>query len=207
MLNINSTNFIVVESQPLLRDAITKLIEKQTFAGNVYSIASIDGIEEIIDSKSVHCIIIDPAIDASRSLTKLSEIVSIRPNLYILAYSYSVSSFKSVMWNEINVMGMVSKLDPIETFESALMAATNGYAFRKQSKGQQTNNATLSAREATVLALLTDGLRNKEVARRLDISDKTVSTYKRRVLDKFEVDNIMELLSIPEVNQAMLSYR
>jgi DNA-binding NarL/FixJ family response regulator len=102
-------------------------------------------------------------------------------------------------------MGVVSRLDPIKTFESALMAAANGYAFKKQANRNGLNSATLSYREATVLTLLTEGHRNKEVARRLDISDKTVSTYKRRILDKFEVDNIMELLSKPEVTHALMS--
>jgi hypothetical protein len=64
----------------------------------------------------------------------------------------------------------------------------NVYAFRDCSGVE----AILQTKP--VLKLLTAGHRNKEVARRLNISDKTVSTYEKRVLDKFNVSHIMHLV-------------
>ncbi|MEP1854300.1 response regulator transcription factor, partial [Nonlabens ulvanivorans] len=52
----------------------------------------------------------------------------------------------------------------------------------------------LSAREIEVLNLLSRGKRNKEISQILSINEKTVSTYKTRLLKKLNVDNIADLI-------------
>jgi DNA-binding CsgD family transcriptional regulator len=44
------------------------------------------------------------------------------------------------------------------------------------------------------LNLLSKGRRNKEIAKALSIHEKTVSTYKTRLLKKLKVDNIADLI-------------
>ena len=52
----------------------------------------------------------------------------------------------------------------------------------------------LSSREIEVLNLLSNGKRNKEIAANLNINEKTVSTYKMRLLKKLEAQNVAELI-------------
>ena len=52
----------------------------------------------------------------------------------------------------------------------------------------------LSSREVEVLKLLASGKRNKEVAEELNLNEKTVSTYKARLMKKLNVDNLVDLL-------------
>lgn len=53
----------------------------------------------------------------------------------------------------------------------------------------------LSSREIEVLNLLSSGKRNKDIANALDINEKTVSTYKTRLLKKLKVDNLADLIN------------
>jgi DNA-binding NarL/FixJ family response regulator len=52
--------------------------------------------------------------------------------------------------------------------------------------------AVLSEREREVLALLAEGLRNREIAERLVVSEATVKTHVRHVLEKLHVRNRAE---------------
>jgi len=52
----------------------------------------------------------------------------------------------------------------------------------------------LSSREIEVLNLLSSGKRNKDIAAALNINEKTVSTYKTRLLKKLKVDNLADLI-------------
>ncbi len=52
----------------------------------------------------------------------------------------------------------------------------------------------LSSREIEVLNLLSSGKRNKDIAIALNINEKTVSTYKTRLLKKLKVDNLADLI-------------
>ena len=52
----------------------------------------------------------------------------------------------------------------------------------------------LSPTENKVYKLLVKGIMNKQIAFDLGISRKTISTYKRRILDKLGLENDYELL-------------
>jgi len=53
---------------------------------------------------------------------------------------------------------------------------------------------SLSPREVEVLQYLARGVSNKEISNRLAVSDKTVSTYKTRLLEKLGLSSLAELI-------------
>lgn len=55
--------------------------------------------------------------------------------------------------------------------------------------------ATLSEREREILGLLTTGLRNDAIARRLGISPQTVQTHVRNILSKLGVHSKLEAVA------------
>ncbi|MGD8234008.1 response regulator transcription factor [Vibrio sp. TRT 1302] len=187
-------NFLIVESQPLLRHSLVKFLENQEFTGDIYSLDNCSKLANELKSRPVHCIIFDPLYDLSTASKITSFLKESYPNIYIIAYSMNTSLSYIRLFNKMNIKGVVSRLDSIEILQSALVAAVKGFEFKKSVSYNQEHKVQLSAREITVLKLLTEGHRNKEVARRLNISDKTVSTYKKRVLDKFNVSSIMDIL-------------
>jgi len=52
----------------------------------------------------------------------------------------------------------------------------------------------LSQREKDVLQLITDGLKTKEIARRLGVTDRTIETYRRRLMTKLSVHSVAALI-------------
>ena len=55
---------------------------------------------------------------------------------------------------------------------------------------------TLSTRQKAVLELLVAGKSTKAIAAELDISTKSVETHRARLLEKMEVDNVLELVRV-----------
>ena len=64
-------------------------------------------------------------------------------------------------------------------------------------KGKKTDRLykKLSSREVEVLRYLNDGKKNKEIAEILTLDEKTISTYKLRLLAKLNVTNLVDLLT------------
>jgi DNA-binding NarL/FixJ family response regulator len=57
----------------------------------------------------------------------------------------------------------------------------------------RTNFEILSPREIEVLKFLVDGAKNIDIAKQLQINQKTVNTYKTRILKKLNVENAFDL--------------
>jgi len=53
---------------------------------------------------------------------------------------------------------------------------------------------TLSAREYQVFTLLVDGVRAKEIAARLELSPKTVDTYRASLMRKLDIHDVAGLV-------------
>lgn len=64
-------------------------------------------------------------------------------------------------------------------------------------KGRKTDRLyrKLSSREIEVLRYLSDGKKNKEIAKLLNLNEKTISTYKLRLLTKLHVTNLVDLVN------------
>jgi DNA-binding NarL/FixJ family response regulator len=58
----------------------------------------------------------------------------------------------------------------------------------------------MSKRETQVLKLLVSGRSNKQISEELNISDKTVSTYKLRLMRKLNAKSVVDLVRYAEMN-------
>ena len=128
------------------------------------------------------------------------------PKMRVLIYSahpeeiYALRSIKS------GAAGYVPKTASVKSLSKALKQISKGGIFLNEELTSTFTNRNigetnaisrykkLSSREVEVLNLLSNGKRNKDIANALSINEKTVSTYKTRLLKKLKVDNLADLI-------------
>lgn len=114
---------------------------------------------------------------------------------------YALRSIKS------GAAGYIPKTSSEVVFLQAIKRIATGGVFLNEELTATFNNKSindntimgrykkLSAREIEVLNLLSNGKRNKDIATLLEINEKTVSTYKTRLLKKLKVTSLAELIN------------
>jgi len=113
---------------------------------------------------------------------------------------YAVSTIKA------GASGYLTKTVSTQTIKDAIMKDYSGgiyisnnlaqrLAFDERGNKPSKLYTKLSTREVEVFKLLSSGLRNKEIAEELDINEKTVSTYKARLMKKLNVTNLVDLIN------------
>jgi two-component system invasion response regulator UvrY len=130
----------------------------------------------------------------------LQEIRSRHPNTRVLVLSAQADPQYSVRARECGAFGCIWKEAGRADFQRAFK---NMFAGRKHfenvpSQGPAAKTGTrhrqLSAREYAVMLGYVGGKRPSEMAAELGLSIKTVSTYKRRIFGKLELDSIADLV-------------
>src|SRR5690606_18310907 len=114
---------------------------------------------------------------------------------------YALRSIKS------GAAGYIPKTSSKEVFLQAIKRIALGGIFLNEQLAAALNSKAvndntivgrykkLSAREIEVLNLLSNGKRNKDIATLLEINEKTVSTYKTRLLKKLNVTSLADLIN------------
>jgi len=86
--------------------------------------------------------------------------------------------------------------DILDVVERACQAYSQCHARRLTEAVAKQRIATLTGREQEVFERVALGRQNKEVARDLEISPRTVEIYRARVMYKLEADNLSELIRV-----------
>jgi DNA-binding NarL/FixJ family response regulator len=99
--------------------------------------------------------------------------------------------FKSLESTQLRRM-----LEAVERGEAAITPATAGRIIAELARPSDSRHVqadALTPREVEVLELVTAGLRNKEIAARLGISENTAKYHLRNILEKLQAESRTEL--------------
>jgi len=118
------------------------------------------------------------------------------PNSRIVLWVRSISTELAYQAIEHGVRGILRKTHPPEILLKCLqMVAEGGLWFEEALKASFTTMRTISLtrRESQLVSLLSQGLKNKEIAATLFISEGTVKVYLSRLFQKLGVKDRFEL--------------
>jgi two-component system, NarL family, response regulator NreC len=71
-----------------------------------------------------------------------------------------------------------------------------GYLRGRKSEQQDSTWENLTKREKEILKLVTEGYKNREVARYLYISQKTVEKHRANLMKKLQIHSLSELIAL-----------
>lgn len=200
------TNIIIADHHPMTRKGISCLLKKNE---NYNVLDKVNNGEEMFKSlrkQLPDVLIMEIDMPQVNGITVLRTIKAEFSELKVLIYSchpeeiYALRSIKS------GASAYVSKTASIKHFTKALKKVAKGgvylnndltTTFTSRNVGESSvlsRYKKLSSREIEVLNLLSNGKRNKDIANALEINEKTVSTYKTRLLKKLKVDNLADLI-------------
>lgn len=163
-------------------------------------------IPEALRNKQIDILILDLELDGLTSIYEVKAIIKNNPKTKIIIFTslseqiYAPNAIKS------GVSGFVHKSSKLESLGVTIQKVHNGTIMlsdtikknlaliAKQNKSERLYRK-LSNREIEVLRYLSDGKKNNEISKILNLNEKTVSTYKLRLLTKLNVTNLVDLVN------------
>lgn len=194
----------IVDDHPVIRLAVRMLLENENYKVVGESDNGVDAMQMIREARP-DLVILDIAIPKLDGLEVLSRFQSMALPLKILVLTAQSPALFAVRCMHSGASGYVCKQEDLGELVSAIKAVLAGYNYfpsqALQNEQEKTNSEIhlfrqVNDRELMVLQLFAQGRSNKEIAKGMFLSNKTVSTYKKRLMQKLQVSTLVDLIDV-----------
>jgi two-component system response regulator EvgA len=201
---------MIVDDHPFIRSALKMLLSHEQFE----VVAEADNgsaAVQLAREYSPDLILLDLSMPKVDGLEVINRISALGLPIKILVLTSLSSVFFSLRCLNAGAAGYVSKTaDPCELVR-AINAIKSGYTFfpdlnvnsvRKSDvhTSEQALIQSLSDRELSILQQLAKGFSNKQIGEAMLLSNKTISTYKIRLIEKLNVSSLVHLSDLAKRN-------
>ncbi|SFU49622.1 DNA-binding response regulator, NarL/FixJ family, contains REC and HTH domains [Pustulibacterium marinum] len=196
---------LVADSHPIVQKGLESFFKASTEIDIVGSASTTTELFDFLSSNTPDLILLEMDIPEVNGITALRKLKKDFPDVRVLMFSAQAEDVYAVSTLRAGAHGYISKTAELSLLQEAIVKVAGGNMFITNELAQRlafdesTNKPRkyfrrLSTREVEVLKLLSAGKRNKQVAEELGLNEKTVSTYKARLMRKLNVDNMVDML-------------
>lgn len=196
---------LLVDDHAVVRDGLRSILEA---SGEIVCLQAetAEAALELLDQMvPVDVVLLDITLPGMSGLDALAEIHQRQPKLAVLLLSMHPEEQYAVRALRMGAIGYLSKSAPSAEVLKAVKAAASGTTYLSRNIAAQVARGIgpecdrpvhelLSNREFEILRMIGSGKPVAEIARSLNLSVKTVSTYRERILDKMNLSNNFDII-------------
>ncbi|MDP5562588.1 response regulator transcription factor, partial [Pseudomonas aeruginosa] len=203
------SRILIVDDHPVIRMAMKMLLEAE---GHQIVGDTDNGVDAISLGRELKpdLVILDIGIPRLDGLEVISRLMVLALPLKILVLTGQSASLFALRSMQAGAAGFVCKQGGLAELVTAVNAVASGYSYfpssamRPVQQGAYSDDVELlgrlSDREVSVLQYLSQGYSNKQISEQMFISNKTVSTYKARLLLKLNAGSLVDLIEFAKRN-------
>lgn len=200
-MRLHDTVF-VVDDDPAIRDALSLLLEQEDMTVIGYGSATdfLDSLKEITPRC---CAIIDirmPDLDGLQLQAEIARRGILLPVIFLTGHGDIPMSVRAIKSGAMDFLTKpVTGHTLLESVHVALLESERLFSRAEANHTARSCLESLTDREREVMTLATEGRSNKEIARQLGISHRTVEIHRARVMHKTGAETLVELVRIAEM--------
>jgi DNA-binding NarL/FixJ family response regulator len=201
-----TTRVLLVEDHPIVLHGLSSLIDDEpdlTTCGTARSVA--EGLRQF-ETLNPDVLVVDITLGDASGLDLIAAVAKAHPKLPILALSMHDEAVYGERALRAGAKGYIMKKEAMDKLLVAIrrvmagdMYVSEQLATRlvtkliKPAEAPPSPTEVLSERELEVFKLMADGVGPSEIAKRLNVSVKTVQTHRERIKDKLGLKTAVEL--------------
>ncbi|EPB6719028.1 LuxR C-terminal-related transcriptional regulator [Vibrio fluvialis] len=186
---------LVVNPYPLEQRALEDIIQSTNQFQHIHFAVSPAEAYRIVSQQPIAFVMLEVEADDASGLDILRRLRAKGFAGKILFISAIDKAMYSKAAQKLGANGYLLKSEHVSVIQDAICSVMRGYnIFKYENHAAISETAELSKRETVIYHYLIAGLTNKKISELLSISSKTVSTYKTRILTKFGVKSVIELI-------------
>jgi DNA-binding NarL/FixJ family response regulator len=196
----------LADNHPVVHFGIKSYFKDNSDISLVGIVDNFEMVEEMLKRKEINVLLIDLELDGLSSINDMKFLIKAYPQVKFVMFSNINEQIYAPNAIKAGAYSFVHKSEKLDFLASTIIKVNRGAIIysdavkrnlaliSKQHKSERLYRK-LSTREIEVLRYLCNGKKNKEVATTLNLNEKTISTYKLRLLAKLNVTNLVDLVN------------
>lgn len=199
-------DLLIVDDHAMFREGLVRSLERDPGLRVVGQCARSAEALEILENKPVDVVLLDMDLRAERGTAFVLEAKRRGFRGPILVVTAGVSGQEAVQLIQNGVAGILHKEHSIEALCRAIRQVASGQAcleneyltsmFRMMDRTKAPARPVLSSRDQTLLRFVLEGLTNKAIGDRLEVSEAAVKAFLRQLFDKLGVRTRAQLVKV-----------
>ncbi len=199
---------LVVDDHPIVRQGIQSLLAEEPDLAIIAEAESAPEALQTLRETKVDAAIIDITLKGTDGLELTKSIRSEFPTLPILIMSMHHESLYAERALRSGANGYIMKQEVADNVVTALRSVLSGRVYVSENiretllgrlagqpvDGEQSPIERLSDRELEVFRMIGQGMGTRDVATQLNLSIKTIETYRAHIKEKLNIPNAIELV-------------
>ena len=197
---------LVIDDHPAIREALAFTVRDKIDMEMCGQAGSAAEAMKMIPDARPDVAIVDISLKDAHGLDLVQQIRAHHPSVQVLVYSMYDELAYAERAIHVGALGYLAKSEPTRNIVEAIRSVMRGevYLSRRMTsrilgkvvKEQQSGFIVgkLTDREMAIFERLGEGANIKEIAKDLDLSRKTVETYRRRVKEKLGLESVASLM-------------
>jgi DNA-binding NarL/FixJ family response regulator len=195
---------LVADDHAVVREGLKHILDEASDVSVAGEAGDGQEVLSLIRQEDFDVVVLDITMPGRSGLDVLNELKSRNRDLPVLILSVHPEEQYAVRVLKAGASGYLTKNSAADELVQAVRAAARGEKYVSASLAQRLAldlekpsgkplHETLSDREYEVMRMIAEGMTVTEIARKLSLSLKTVSTYRSRVLDKMNMKTNVEI--------------
>jgi DNA-binding NarL/FixJ family response regulator len=196
---------LIADEHPIVREGLRRIVQDAPGLEVVGEVANGEELFALLPRVPADIVLLDVTMPGPGFLDVLQRLRSEYPTVAVLALSVHPEDQYAVRALRAGASGYLTKDHSPEELTEAIRRVHRGHRYVSTQLAERlaadltagardVRHEVLSDREYDVLCLLGSGRTVKEIAGSLQLSPKTVSTYRMRVLEKMHASNNADLV-------------
>lgn len=195
---MTTASVFIVDDDPAVRDSLTLMIAQEEIP--VQTFASAEDFLAACSADTFGCVIVDirmPTMDGLQLQEALSQKDILLPIIFLTGHGDIPMSVRAIKAGAIDFLTKpVTRIKLLASVRTAINECERVFSAQASQQLARSLISHLTEREHDVMTLAVQGYANKEIARSLGISHRTVEIHKSKIMHKTGAINLLDLARI-----------
>jgi DNA-binding NarL/FixJ family response regulator len=202
--------FLIADDHDIVRLGVKLLLQRKFSDAQVEEVTDFSTITQRIKENDYDLFILDIHMQETSTIDFIKNLLALKPKLKIIILSYLPEDVFGIHYIKAGAMSYINKKYDNKILSAAIDKVLNNGRYITEEINDQMrqivigdNNlfAKLSDREIEVLNYILQGYSVSDISHKMNLHITTISTYKSRIFEKMNTNNIMVLNELATIHK------